>query len=175
LFFAVFPDSETRRRVAAAAQALALDVGSRRVPCENYHMTLAFIGEVQRESLVLLKAVGAAQRALGFTVRLDGYEYWPTASVVVTGVSSCPAPLEDLRRRLYADLTRCGVRLDDRPFRPHVTIARKISQAPVLQAMSEITWTAHTFQLARSDSAPGGAIYTVVDSWPLLDNDANAR
>ena len=175
LFFAVFPDSETRRRFAAAAQALALGDGSRRVPRENYHMTLAFIGEVQREMLDLLKTIGAAQRALEFTVRLDAYEYWPTPSVVVTGAASCPAPLEDLRRGLCADLTRCGVRLDDRPFRPHVTIARKVSQAPVLQAMSEITWTARAFQLARSVSAPGGAIYTVVDSWPLLDKGENAR
>lgn len=175
LFFAVFPDSETRRRVAAAAEAFVLDDESRRVPCENYHLTLAFIGEVQRETLVWLKAVGAAQRALEFTVRLDRYEYWPTPSVVVAGAASCPAPLEDLRRGLHADLTRCAVRLDERPFRPHVTIARKVSQAPVLQAMSEITWTARAFQLALSVSAPGGAIYTVVDSWPLLDKAANAR
>jgi len=55
LFFAVFPDSETRRRVAAAAEAFVLDDESRRVPCENYHLTLAFIGEVQRETLVWLK------------------------------------------------------------------------------------------------------------------------
>jgi 2'-5' RNA ligase len=175
LFFALFPDSDTRRRVAAAAQALALDDGSRRVPCENYHMTLAFIGEVRGEMLAPLKTVGAAQRALEFTLRLDSYEYWPTPSAVVTGPSFCPAPLEDLRRGLCADLTRCGIGLDDRPFRPHVTIARKVSQAPVLQAMSEIAWTAHAFQLARSRSTPGGAIYTVVDSWPLLYRDANAR
>jgi 2'-5' RNA ligase len=144
------------------------------VPSENYHMTLAFIGEVSAP-LAALKAVGAAQRAPAFTARFDGYEYWPAPSVVVARASSCPAPLEDLRRGLCVDLARCGVRLDDRPFRPHVTIARKVSQAPVLQAMSEITWTAHAFQLARSVSAPGGAIYTVVDSWPLLDKGANAQ
>jgi 2'-5' RNA ligase len=91
---------------------------------------------------------------------------------VVARASSCPAPLEDLHRGLRADLARCGVRLDDRPFRPHVTIARKVPQAPVLQAMSEITWTAHAFQLARSDRSRAGAVYTVVDSWPLLDKEA---
>ena len=63
LFFAVFPDSETRGRLAAAAQALVLDNESRRVPSGNYHMTLAFIGEVSAP-LAALKAVGAAQRLL---------------------------------------------------------------------------------------------------------------
>ncbi len=174
LFFAVFPDGETRRQLAAAAQALVLDDESRRVPSENYHMTLAFIGEVSAP-LAALKTVGAAQRARAFTARLDGYEYWPTPSVVVARASSCPAQLEDLRRALCADLARCGVRLDDRPFRPHVTLARKVPQAPVLQAMSEIAWTAHAFQLARSDRSRAGAVYTVVDSWPLLDKEENAR
>ncbi len=59
LFFAVFPDSETRRGLAAAAQALVLDDESRRVPSENYHMTLAFIGEVSAP-LAALNPVGAA-------------------------------------------------------------------------------------------------------------------
>jgi 2'-5' RNA ligase len=175
LFFAVFPDNETRRRLAAAAQALVLDDESRRVPSENYHMTLAFIGEVSAP-LAALESVGAAQRLLpAFTARFDRYEYWPTPSVVVARASSCPAPLEDLRRGLCADLARCGVRLDDRPFRPHVTVARKVPQAPVLQAMSEIALTAHAFQLARSDRSRAGAVYTVVDSWPLLDKEENER
>jgi 2'-5' RNA ligase len=174
LFFAVFPDSDTRRRFAAAAQALMLDGGSRRVPSENYHLTLAFIGEVSAP-LSALEAVGAAQRAPAFTARFDGYEYWPTTSVVVARASSCPAALDDLRRGLCANLARCGVRVDDRPFRPHVTIARKVSQAPVLQAMPEIAWTAHAFQLARSDRSRAGAVYTVVDTWPLLYKEADAR
>ena len=174
LFFAVFPDSETRRRLAAAAQALILDNESRRVPSENYHMTLAFIGEVSAP-LAALEAVGAAQRIPAFMVRFDGFEYWPMSSVVVARVSSCPAPLEDLRRGLFADLVRCGVRLEDRPFRPHATVARKVPQPPVLQAMSEIAWRAHAFQLARSDRSPAGAVYTVVASWSLLDKEVNSQ
>jgi RNA 2',3'-cyclic 3'-phosphodiesterase len=173
LFFAVFPDSAIRARLAAAARALAVSEGSRLVPAENYHLTLAFIGEVPREKLAALAAVGAAQRALEFTVRLDDYEYWPKAGVVAASASSCPGPLEELRRRLCADLERCAVVLDPRPFRAHVTLARKVPQAPVLPAMSEIGWTARAFQLARSVGSPEGAIYTVVDSWPLLDKAAN--
>jgi RNA 2',3'-cyclic 3'-phosphodiesterase len=174
LFFAVFPDSETRRRIVAAAQALVLDDESRRVPSENYHMTLAFIGEVSAP-LAALKAVGAAQRAAAFTARFDRYEYWSTSSVVVARAFSCPAALEDLRHGLCVDLARCGVRVDDRAFQPHITIARKVPQAPVLQAMSEIAWTAHAFQLARSDRSRAGAVYTVVDSWSLLDKEADSQ
>jgi RNA 2',3'-cyclic 3'-phosphodiesterase len=173
LFFAVFPDSETRGRIAAAAQALALADGSRWVPAENYHLTLAFIGEVPRDKLGALKGVGAAQRARKFTVRLDAYEYWPKAGVVIAAASACPEPLEHLHRALGAALERCDVALDSRPFRPHITMARKVPQAPVLQAMSEIVWTPRSFQLVRSVSTPDRSVYTVVDSWPLLDKVAN--
>ena len=161
-FFAVFPDGETRLRLAAAVQTLTLDEESRRVPSESYHMTLAFIGEASAGFTAALRNIGAAQRAPVFTLRFDGFEYWPKPSVVVAR-ASCPAALEDLRRALCAQLARCSVMLDDRPFRPHVTVARKVPQAPVLQAMSEITWTAHAFQLVRSDRSPAGAVYTVVD------------
>jgi RNA 2',3'-cyclic 3'-phosphodiesterase len=173
LFFAIFPDSETRGRFAAAARALALADGSRRVPAENYHLTLAFIGEVPRDKLGALKGIGAAQRALKFTVHLDAYEYWPKAGVVIAAASVCPEPLEALRHALGAALARCDVVLDSRPFQPHITMARKVPQAPVLQAMSEIVWTPRSFQLARSVSTPDGSVYTVVDSWPLLDKAAN--
>jgi len=117
------------------------------------------------------RCAGSARRALEFTVRLDAYEYWSKAGVVIAGASSCPAPLEELRRGLAGDLERCGMRLDPQPFRPHITVARKVPQAPVLQAMSEIAWPARAFQLARSVSSPDGAVYTVVDSWPLLDSE----
>jgi 2'-5' RNA ligase len=174
LFFAVFPDDETRRRLAAAVHALVLDDESRRVPSKNYHMTLAFIGEVS-VPLAALRDVGAAQRVSAFTTRFDGYEYWPKAQIVVARPASWSAPLERLQRGLSADLARCGIRLDERPYWPHMTVARKVLQAPVLQALSEIAWTAGAFQLARSDRSHGGAIYTVVDSWPLLDMEPDPQ
>jgi 2'-5' RNA ligase len=46
LFFATFPDGETRNLIASAAASLPLGDGARRVSCENYHITLAFAGEV---------------------------------------------------------------------------------------------------------------------------------
>jgi RNA 2',3'-cyclic 3'-phosphodiesterase len=173
LFFAIFPDSGTRERIAAAAAEMRLSEGARRVPTANYHVTLAFLGEVARERLAAITRVGAGIRALRFTLRLEDYSYWAKAGVVVAGTPTLGVELEKLRRELYAGLERCGVELDARPFHPHVTVARKVSQAPVLQPIPEIVWTVRAFQLARSVSTPDGAIYTVVASWPLLDERTN--
>jgi RNA 2',3'-cyclic 3'-phosphodiesterase len=175
LFFAIFPDSEMRGHLAAAAAPLPLPDGTRGVPVENYHATLAFLGEVASEQLGDVKRVGARQRAHRFALRLDSFEYWAKAGVVVASASESPVELTDLRAGICASLERCGLELDSQLFRPHVTIARKVSQAPVLQAMSKIIWTPRAFQLARSVSTPDGAIYTVVASWPLLDKPVEWR
>src|SRR5580693_8934783 len=45
LFFAALPDMETRRHIASVARALDLAPPSSIVPDENFHMTLAFVGE----------------------------------------------------------------------------------------------------------------------------------
>lgn len=168
LFFAVLPGAATRGQLAAAAQALPLADGSLRVPPDNYHATLAFVGEVAAASVPMLREIGAAQRGAGFTLRFDAYEYWPKPEVVVAGSRIIPPALEDLWQRLHASLAVHHWALQPKRLRPHVTLARKIAQAPVLPAMSSFDWTVNELSLMRSE--PGGApsAYTVVDAWPLL-------
>jgi 2'-5' RNA ligase len=50
LFFAALPSPDMCRRLESAAQALRLPSEARRVPVENYHMTLAFAGVVSNAS-----------------------------------------------------------------------------------------------------------------------------
>ena len=54
------------------------------------------------------------------------------------------------------------------PLRAHVTLARKVAQAPVLQALSPIPWNVRSFSLVSSDTSAAHSVYTVVDTWPLL-------
>ena len=172
LFFAAAPDPVAREQIAAASQSLSLEPGARRVPRENYHMTLAFIGEVPAAQLSILRGIGALQRTCAFTVRLDAYEYWRDAAVLVAVAREIPASLARLWERLQADLARHQLASSPPPLRPHVTIARKVSQAPVLQAMSAFAWKAQTFSLMQSTQSGAQPIYTVLSTWPLLDECA---
>ena len=170
LFFAALPGAATRAQLAAAAQALPLAAGSRYVPAENYHATVAFVGEIPAASVELLREIGAAQRSAGFTLRFDAYEYWPKPEVVVAAARVIPPALEQLWQRLHADLAVQRWALEPKRLRPHVTLARKVAQAPVLPTLSSFNWSAGEFALMRS--APRGQrfAYTVVDTWPLLDD-----
>jgi 2'-5' RNA ligase len=173
LFFALWPDSDTRERIANAAAVLRSTDGVRLVPQQSYHLTLAFIGEVARAQVAVLQQIGRSQRASGCTIKFDAYEHWPEPQVVAAVAQEPPTALVELWMRLRQDLALHQTALRFNRLQPslraHVTLARKVAQAPVLQAMSPFDWSARSFSLVRSDTSAAHSIYTVVDTWPLLD------
>jgi RNA 2',3'-cyclic 3'-phosphodiesterase len=178
LFFALWPEADMRERIGDAAAALRLPEGARLVPPENYHLTLAFVGEATGSQLAVLRQIGRGQRAAGSTITIDAYQYWPESQVVVAVAREPPGALAELWMQLHRDLAfhPAAPKRNRRQLslRAHVTLARKVSQAPVLPAMSPFAWNARSFSLVRSDASAAHSIYTVVDTWPLLDESPTA-
>ena len=174
LFFAAMPDPVAREQIAAASLSLSLAPGARRVPHENLHMTLAFVGDVAASQLPMMLKVGATQKERAFSVTFDEYDYWPKAGVIVAAVRSIPTELDRLWRQLHRELAGRSRALKSEHLRPHVTLARKVSQPPVLQAMSAFDWRVRDFCLMRSDTSGIQSAYTVVDTWQLLDSAEKA-
>jgi RNA 2',3'-cyclic 3'-phosphodiesterase len=170
LFYAAFPDAGSGQCLAAVAASMHLHPASRLVPRVNYHVTVVFVGEVPASQVPVLLQVGAAQRMPAFELRFDACEYWPTPKVVVAAARTIPTALEGLRQQLQRELAGHQWTPDVKAFRAHVTLARKVSQAPVLQAMSPFDWRVRDFCLVRSDTSGIQSAYTVVDTWPLLDD-----
>jgi 2'-5' RNA ligase len=168
LFFALKPAPAERDELGNAAQSLSLGQESRLVPRSNYHLTLAFVGEVAVSQLPTLQQIGARRVTRALALKFDAFEYWPKPEVVVAAVRTIPEGLQSLWHQLHQELTSHGWALDAKRLRPHVTLARKVSQAPVLQAMSPVSWIAREFCLMRSELGGAQPTYTVVDTWPLL-------
>jgi len=173
VFFALWPDAETRACIANAAAALRLAGDVRPVPPENYHVTLTFVGEITESQLAVLQQIGGSQRAPACTIMFDTCDYWPQSQVTVVAARITPTTLITLGTRLRQDFALHGSALNHRhldpPLRAHVTLARKVAQAPGPQAMSPFLWSARSFSLVRSDTSGARSAYTVVDTWPLLD------
>ena len=168
LFFALWPDVDVTRQLTQLARQLDLAGQSRRIDPKNYHVTLAFVGEVPASRLAVLRQIGRSLRAPRFTFGCDSIEFWREAKVVVAAARAAPPELLDLCKKLNE-----AIGLTPEPLRVHVTLARKVTQAPVPQAMSPVLWRATTFSLIRSDIGGVESAYTVLDTWSLLDEIEN--
>lgn len=126
LFVAVEFDEATKDGLYAAVEALreasARGSFTRR---ENLHLTLVFIGETGR--------VEEAKRALEliegrpFPLRIAGLGKFsrPEGDVRWIGVEGGEA-LRQLYERAYAAFAGAGFPLENRPYRPHLTLGRRV-------------------------------------------------
>jgi len=170
LFFALYPDAVTRERLSKAAAQLKIAGRARPVAPENFHVTLAFVGEAADRDLPIFRRTGATLGLRRCAIELDAFEYWPSSWAIVLAAGENPRVLAaqtDLLRAAVA--VHVGAKPEESRWRAHATLARKVTQAPVLPAMSPIIWVSDSFSLMRSDTGGSESVYTVVDSWPLLD------
>lgn len=168
LFFALWPDADIAAQFAQVARQFNLGTRGRSVDPKNYHVTLAFVGEVPAAKLAGLQLIAQSLRVPRFTLTCDAIEFWREPRVVVAAAGAAPPGLIELSSKLNHGIGSAQERL-----RAHVTLARKVAQAPVLQAMSPIAWTATHFSLIRSDTGGVESAYTVLDTWPLLYETEN--
>ena len=174
---AALPDAfrEDIARIGAAAFALGIR-GVRPVRAENAHLTLKFLGEVDADRVedVLASMRLAAACSAPFTLRTGKLGAFPNADaprVMWLGVDGDLAALRRLRDGLEDALAAVGFQRDRRGFAPHVTAARvrdRVSPAAAKRLMNAAA-TVHTthvefavkrLSLMRSDTRPGGAVYT---------------
>ena len=168
LFFALWPDADVTRQLTQVARQLELEGRSRWLDPKNYHVTLAFVGELPATKLAVLQQIGRSLRAPRFTFTCDSIEFWRESKVVVAAAHAASPGLLNLSTQL-----KDAIGLPPERLRAHVTLARKVTQAPVLQAMLPIVWRATTFSLIRSDTGDVESAYTVLDTWSLLDEIEN--
>jgi RNA 2',3'-cyclic 3'-phosphodiesterase len=172
LFFALWPDGAARSLLHEATAEFVSDGGAKPVPQSNLHVTLAFLGAVPVTRVAELGAVArvcAACRAwpLPFELTLGELAHWRKAQVlVVLGTHS--SAIAALAEALQSGCARQGFTPDLKPFRAHVTVARKVLRPPVTPALRPIAWAFDEFALIESRSAPDGPIYSVVETFALV-------
>ena len=129
LFIALWPDDATRRRLASRQAACDWPAAARPVPAGQLHLTLHFLGPVERRRIAgLLRAI-ADLPAPPFDLRLGRAAVWSNGVAVLEPCGEPPPGLIDLQARLGAVLRQLGLPVEARRFRPHVTLARRAAGA----------------------------------------------
>jgi len=167
LFFALWPGDEVRQRLAAIASK-SLKRRGRRIPAENLHLTLAFLGPVSSEVRRCAEDVADGVAAAPFTLEFTHLGFFPRPRVVWSGCDQTPEALTSLVDTLRRGLRGCGITPEVRPYRAHLTLARKASVEPGFGGPhAPIHWPVDAFHLLESKTLSSGAQYNILRSWTL--------
>ncbi|MGH8396734.1 MAG: RNA 2',3'-cyclic phosphodiesterase [Gammaproteobacteria bacterium] len=167
LFFAFWPDEAVRHAIYKETRHAVRASGGRPVPLENFHVTLAFLGSVDAAAVVAVREAAAEIRSEPFKLCLDRLGFWKEPRVVWLGADKIPDSGSRLALSLLAALKARGLKPDPKPFKPHVTLARKISKPGELGTIDPIHWSVRDFVLVRSVTHPEGSEYQPLAAWPL--------
>jgi 2'-5' RNA ligase len=161
LFFALWPPVAAARALAEWATKVQRDSGGRATAEETIHLTLAFLGEADKD-----RALAAARGARGerFELPLETAKYWQHNQIAWAGPNAIPPALEALVASLHGRLREASFVLEKRPFAAHVTLLRKASQPGALPQLPQVVWPVNEFVLVRSKP---GSRYEIVERFPL--------
>jgi len=167
LFFGIWPDHRMRRGLVQMAATLR-DYRGRPQHPQDLHITLVFIGQVTNEQYPCVLAAAEELQGRPFNLCIDRVGYWKRPGILWCGPSSVPAALTDLVLKLQQGLQLCGFEAEKRTYCPHVTMARKVINAPVLGALAEpLSWPVDDFVLAASHTGADAPRYRVLKKWSL--------
>lgn len=173
LFAGLRPPRVLRERLIAAMGGIA---GARWQNDNQLHLTLRFIGEVDRHAQADIAATLASVRSRPFTLHTDRtgiFDHRGRLQSLWLGVRPVE-PVDELQKSVSRALLRVGIRPEERAFLPHVTLARFGRGAPhaafgqsSFVAIPPLEWPVDHFSLFESVLTPEGSVYHVLERYPL--------
>lgn len=172
---------------ARAAESLPTSLPAlRRVKPENLHVTLAFLGQTPEERLADVTAAAreAAAPIAPFALAFERAGRFPERGrprVVWLGIAEGAPSVLELGAGVYAGLRGRGLRFDDRPLAPHLTLARVVEDASAAEARTvaaalgtlaagRLQFKVTEIAVIQSVLSPAGPRYTALATVPLAHN-----
>jgi 2'-5' RNA ligase len=185
LFVALEIPSTVRENLAVLLKSLrAVSPQTRWVRPENLHVTLKFIGEVPEAKFAAIRSALAGARSDQIvTLDFRGLGFFPNEKrprVFWAGIEASPN-LKDLAADIDRATEKLGIPREQRPFSPHLTLARfeppglpeKLRSAIRESAAREFgSLHANRYHLIESKLKPSGAEYTTLESFAFVAAEA---
>lgn len=167
----------TTMELAYAMNNISLPVEAfRRTRAENWHITLQFLGSATAAQMDCLVPRLAAISIPPIRVRI--VEIGFLGHAIVAGLVRDTPVLGQLAEQIMAASISCGLPPEDRPFRPHITLARRKGRAnhkrpphnrELLKVRSKVDceFLAEEFMLYESFPQAQGSRYETRARFPL--------
>jgi 2'-5' RNA ligase len=173
LFVAIRPPQPVRAQLLGIMGGVS---GARWQSEDQLHLTLRFIGEVDRHVEADLVAALSGVHHPPFEIALDGlgsFERRGETGVLWAGVTPHDQ-LRSLHKKVDQACQRAGLTPERRAYSPHITLARlKRGAGPIRHlieaegGVSSSSFWVDAFCLYESELTPEGAVYSPVDRYRL--------
>jgi 2'-5' RNA ligase len=155
----------------------ALPGRARWTPMNNHHITLRFIGDVDKDTSDAIEAALSAVRAEPFPIEPLGLGVLPSRRKprVLTVRVDASERLRNLYRSVQDALAAVDIQREERRYRPHITLARlkEVTPERLYATLREMdgpqldAFPVDRFYLYESTLTPDGAVHTVRAAYPL--------
>jgi len=174
LFVAILLPQEIKDNISTLRGGIP---DARWIAAENAHVTLAFIGEVQGPEMADISLALGRINYPAFDIEIDGVGVFGSSKrprILWAGVKP-QKTLTLLHQKIVTAIESTGAKVDDRRFRPHITLAR-VHKSPYERVRNYLTDHAlfrtatvpvQSFSLCSSHLASTGAIYEEEVSFDL--------
>jgi 2'-5' RNA ligase len=171
LFTALDIKPEDRKRIFSWADSyLLLPAG--KIAQTNYHITLAFFGDIQQQNIEplvnQLTTLNERSSLRPFLIRLDQVAFWPKTGIIWIGPSAWPQDLSRLSASHASAGTRYGARKSNRAYQPHISLTRGAQEMspPLLAPAIELQISDVALYESQQNSY-GKVEYHPVERWHL--------
>ena len=167
IFFALWLDEAVREQIKQTITPYLQQSPAQRVPFHNWHITLAFLGNVSEQTYGCALRQAGQVVGQGFELTLNEFGYWPRPRVVWLGCSTIPTALNNLVANLNQQLQPCDYTPEHARYVPHLTVLRKAKQGLAETRFDSVVWNVRDFVLVASEQTRQGHVYKIIQRWPL--------
>jgi 2'-5' RNA ligase len=190
-FIAIELGDAARAALARTIAALARELpGVRFVEPASLHLTLAFLGDLDDAQLeqATQATAAATQVSAPFALTVAGLgSFGPPHAprVIWAGIGGNLRALTETQRALADELAARGFAREERPFAPHLTLARlnrpldadaqrRLAQRLAAPAPTGAPIAARELSVMKSTSLPAGAVYSRLGAFSLGPSGGSA-
>lgn len=170
LFIAVNLNNTMKDYLSEAIQKLKVKASEGNFTrIENLHLTLVFLGEVGEERLDAVKSAINYVNAEPFRLSLEGFGRFKRrgGDIHWAGIAANDTLLS-IQKQLSMELKKAGFTLEEREFRPHLTLGREVritgETADIYGALADrkCEMTVEKMSLMKSERINGRLVYSEI-------------
>jgi 2'-5' RNA ligase len=170
LFIAINFKENEKNQIQDIIKEIKKDsIQGRFIKNEHMHLTLEFLGEMPLEKVKIIKDTIKQVTFESFTINLSkiGYFEKKAGNIYWIGIEDNEI-LFGTQAKLHKLLTKQGFKLEDRPYKPHITIGRKVKMKEnfnpenLFNSINQININVDKIDLMKSEYIDGRLVHQII-------------